>query len=98
MNDTVTHKLITHRAGTGGVQCAYRSLPNNAQICAVKSALDPIVSSGLVLSGLVLMPTPYPYCTAAQLSDTAYSCIDAPAGAQVVTKQDGACLATVTVQ
>lgn len=87
LDDTITDKFTTYRAGTGGIQCAYRSLPNNAQVCAVKPALDPLANSGLVLSDLVMIPTPYPYCTTSQLTDPAYSCIDAPAGAQIVTRQ-----------
>jgi hypothetical protein len=66
-------------------------------MCAVKSALDPFVSTSLNLSSLIYMPTPYPYCTAEQIASISYQCVDAPAGSQIVTRQDGMCRAQVTV-
>jgi hypothetical protein len=66
-------------------------------MCAMKVSLDPYLTSGLNLTGLIYMPTPYPYCSDAQVADTSYACVSAPAGSQILTRQDNMCRAQLTV-
>lgn len=97
LDNGITYKVGTFTATGSGISCAYKKHLTNADVCAVKSALDPFVSPELNLSALISIPTPYPYCTTAQIADTNYQCVDAPVGSQIVTRDDMACMKQLTV-
>jgi uncharacterized repeat protein (TIGR01451 family) len=97
LDNGITYKVVVHSATSAAVTCAYKKQTTTNVTCAVKTALDPIIVSQVNLSGLIYMPTPYPYCTSTQLADTTYQCVDAPAGSQILTRVDNMCTAQLTV-
>jgi uncharacterized repeat protein (TIGR01451 family) len=97
LDNGITYKVVSYAATGSAINCAYRSQANNVNTCAVKSTLDPYLTTGINLSGLIYMPTPYPYCTDVQVADTSYACVAAPAGSQILTRVDNVCRAQLEV-
>jgi hypothetical protein len=96
LDNGITYKVSSY-AVSASVACAYKSQINNTNICAVKSVLDPYITSSINLTQLMYMPTPYPYCNDAQVIDPSYACISTPAGSQILTRQDNMCVAQLIV-
>jgi uncharacterized repeat protein (TIGR01451 family) len=97
LDNGITYKVVSYAATGTAINCAYKAQANNTNMCAVKLSLDPYLTSGVNLSGLIYMPTPYPYCSDAQMADTTYACVAAPAGVQILTRVDNMCRAQLTV-
>ncbi len=97
LDNGITYKVVSYAATGTAINCAYKAQANNVNMCAMKLSLDPYLTSGVNLSGLIYMPTPYPYCTDAQITDTSYACIAAAAGSQILTRVDNMCKAQLVV-
>jgi uncharacterized repeat protein (TIGR01451 family) len=97
LDNGISYKALTYSVTGWAISCAYKKNSTTNELCAVKTALDPFASTSLNLSGLIYMPTPYPYCTTEQIASTSYQCVAAPVGSQIATRQDGLCRAQLSV-